>query len=369
MKGNNGSSGWWILAGLAGLVVVKNPKILEWLIAFGEGLNAHAEKKARQLLETQQQEILVLPTPEPTSEPAKNEFTEAFLADWREKIRAPSLLQHVPPVDEPLAQLVHHPSVVLILGHRDSGKTALAIRLQELLRSTAAPYSVGLPPKAKKLLPDWYGLAQDFETIPNDSVIYIPESHRFFHARDTRSAQGRTVANLVNLSRHRQHTLIFDVQNAAQLDRNIISEADLVLVKQPGPFQQGFERTQFNELMDGARAGFSGLGKGKKKQSVWVVAPSDGINGQLMENQLPSFWTNSLSRIFGESSVSIRPVIEEVSHQQKRSSTSDLRLGKKTPTQAMRTKARQMRNSGYSYAKIGSILGCSKSYAYKLVHG
>jgi len=34
------------------------------------------------------------------------------------------------------------------------------------------------------------------------------------------------VADLVNLSRHRKHTLIFDVQNAAQLDRNIVSEAD-----------------------------------------------------------------------------------------------------------------------------------------------
>ncbi len=90
------------------------------------------------------------------------------------------------------------------------------------------PYAVGLPGKASGLLPEWYGLAQDFHTVPNNAVIYVPESYRFFHARDTQSAQGRAVADLVNLSRHRKHTLIFDVQNAAQLDRNIVSEADLV---------------------------------------------------------------------------------------------------------------------------------------------
>ncbi len=212
---------------------------------------------------------------------------------------------YTPPVDQSLARLLRHPCVVLILGHRGGGKTALAVRLQELLRDIAPPYAVGLPQKAGRLLPDWYGLADDFDTIPSNAIVYVPESYRLFHARTTQTAQGRMIADLINLSRHRKHTLIFDVQNAAHLDRNIISEVDLVLVKEPGPFQEGFERSQFKGLMDSARAAFAGVGNNRKKRSTWVVAPGAGINGQLMENLLPSFWSDSLSRVFEDTSVGI----------------------------------------------------------------
>ena len=41
--------------------------------------------------------------------------------------------------------LVPHPSIVLVLGKRGSGKTALGYRLLELLRGHAEPYVVGIP--------------------------------------------------------------------------------------------------------------------------------------------------------------------------------------------------------------------------------
>ena len=81
-----------------------------------------------------------------------------------------------PEPDLNLASLVSHPCVVLILGHRGNGKTALACRLQELKKDVAAPYGVGLPPKTSRLLPEWYGLTDDFTDIPSNSVIYVPES-------------------------------------------------------------------------------------------------------------------------------------------------------------------------------------------------
>ena len=241
--------------------------------------------------------------------------------DWRQKIKdvfavasedmlaksmplpslAPIQTEEPPePLDSELRSLVSHPSVTLILGHRGSGKSALANRIQELLRNVAAPYAVGLPPKAGRLLPAWYGLADDFADVPSNAVIYVPESYRIFHARGSQTAQGRAIGDLVNLSRHRRHTLIFDVQNPAHLDRNIISEADVVMVKEPGPLTRGFERPQLRPIMDAARAAFAGVGPYRRKRAVWVVAPSEGVSGQLMENVLPTFWTDSLSRIFGE---------------------------------------------------------------------
>ena len=169
-----GSGGLWLLGGLAAVVVVKNnPEILDWLVAIGEGLKAHGEKKAIQLLETQKQEFLIPQSPQPNPEPPMNDFAGAYLAEFEENIKVSSTPLYIPPVDEPLVRLVHHPLVVVIVGGRDSGKSALAIRIQELLRDTAAPYAVGLPPKAERLLPSWYGLAQDFDTIPSNSVIYV----------------------------------------------------------------------------------------------------------------------------------------------------------------------------------------------------
>jgi hypothetical protein len=90
------------------------------------------------------------------------------------------------------------------------------------------------------------------------------------------------------------------VQNPAHLDRNIISEADVVMLKEPGPFSPGFERPQFRPIINAARAAFACGGPLRRKRVVWVVAPNDGVSGQLMENVLPTFCTGTLSRIFGE---------------------------------------------------------------------
>ena len=97
------------------------------------------------------------------------------------------------PPDNALACILHHPLVILILGHRGSGKSALACRLQELLRGIAPPYAVGLPANAVRLLPTWYGLTDDPLDIPTNATIYIPESHRLFHARSSQTAQGRVL--------------------------------------------------------------------------------------------------------------------------------------------------------------------------------
>ena len=376
-----------LLGGLTGLVACRNPdlitktvdqtvKAVDKTVTFIEAFHAAYIKQAIQIVEAQHRAgaAEVLLPPYPNLKPPPSDSLENLLAALGQKGDPPAIQSHpqryVPPVDEPLARLVHHPSVVLILGHRGSGKTALAIRLQELLRDVAAPYAVDLPAKAKGLLPDWYGLAPDFDTIPNNSVVYVSESYRMFHARETRSSQGRIVAELVNLSRHRRHTLIFDVQNAAQLDRNIVSEADLVLVKEPGPFQAGFERNQFQGLMDQARSNFAAIGKGKKKQAVWVVSPKDDIAGQLMQNELPTIWSDSLSRIFNDASVSISGDQGTAKHGKgKADGTRSLRPGKRTPSEVKREKAQQMRENGFSYGEIAGVLHCSRSYAHKLVNG
>jgi len=276
---------------------------------------------------------------------------------------------YTPPVDESLARIVEHPAVVLIVGGRGSGKSAMAVRLQELLRQKANPYAIGLPPKAGKILPPWYGLAEDFSTIPNNSIVYLPESYRMFHARSSQSAQGRAIGEIVNLSRQRKHTLLFDVQNPAHLDRNILSEVDLVLIKEPGPFQQGFERSQFRSSMDGARAAFAGIGKQRRKGAVWVVAPGAGITGQLMENLIPTFWSDSLSRIFADVPIGSAEAQAVATKRTSGPQLATTRKGQRTPLNDRRATAKNMCEAGHSYREIGKTLGCSVSTAFRMVNG
>ena len=149
---------------------------------------------------------------------------------------------------------------------------------------------------------------------------------------------------------------------------------DLVLVKEPGPFQEGFERNQFKGLMNSARAAFARVGTSRKRKAVWVVAPSDGIDGQLMENLLPSFWTDSLSRVFEDTPVGMGTggapetgatnTVKNVG-----TKAAPFRKGKRTPVEIKREKAKAMRAAGYSYREIGCALGVSPSYAHKLVNG
>ncbi len=154
------TKGWLFVGGLGTLILASNPRLKAWI---GETLDETYELWVQR---QQARTLLAPPSPPILSKPVG---TARF--PWLEQLTDASVQAYSPAVDELIAQLLRHPSVVLILGHRGSGKTALAVRLQELLRDVAPPYAVGLPQKAARLLPDWYGLAKDFDTIPPNAHL------------------------------------------------------------------------------------------------------------------------------------------------------------------------------------------------------
>ena len=117
-----------IARGSRGLVIAKNPPLQEGLGKLLGGINIYASQQAQQ-----REARTTLPSPTRQPEPPN---IQAILDYLREKFNLPlaTAQVHTPPSDEPLAYLMHRPSVILILGHRGNGKTALALRLQELLR-------------------------------------------------------------------------------------------------------------------------------------------------------------------------------------------------------------------------------------------
>jgi hypothetical protein len=239
-------------------------------------------------------------------------------------------------------RLIKHPCVILIIGNRGSGKSALSYKILEYMRWQGKIYVVGLPEKARKILPDWIGSIPALEDAPPDSIILIDESYLSLHARSSSSQHAREISNLINLSRQRGQTLIFVSQEARQIDKNIASSANAVIIKNPGILQIDFERVQFRKLLAEATKMFAAIDKDKNKWS-YVYAPEVNFAG-MMENSIPNFWTPSLSKAYADS----KP-------------TTKVRTPTKTTREDRITKVRDLRKQGFSLGEIAKIQGISKS--------
>ena len=128
-------------------------------------------------------------------------------------------------------------AAALVLGKRGSGKSALAYRHLELFRYRLAPYVVGAPAPANKLLPDWICTVQSLEDLPPDCVVLVDEAYLHYHSRRNMAQASAAMSQQLNLSRQRNQTLISVSQEARQIDRNISSSASVVVFKEMGMLQ------------------------------------------------------------------------------------------------------------------------------------
>ena len=254
------------------------------------------------------------------------------------------------PLDYKLLQVVPHPSVVLVVGKRGSGKSALAYRLLELFRYLADPYVLGVPGQGRRILPDWIGMADDLAGAPHGSVVVVDEAYLLYHSRRSLTGQNRNMSQIINLSRQRRQTLVFVTPEARQLDRNISSAANVLIFKVPGMFQPEFDRPELNKVAAQAKEAFRDI-KGDKRGWSFVYSPDAEFAG-LLENSLPSFWSHNLSRIFasGAGKGGVRPA---------RKMTREERI----------EKAMELRRSGLSFKEIGRVLGVTKGTAYNYIKG
>ena len=233
------------------------------------------------------------------------------------------------------------PSVVLIVGKRGSGKSALGYRLLELLRNRAFPYVVGAPQQAMKLLPDWIGLVPTLEELPTKSVALIDEAYLRYHSRRSMADESTSMSQILNLSRQRDQTLIFVSQEARQVDRNVSSSANLVVFKEMGILQLDFERRELRKLTEEARQAIESV-RGNRQPWSYVYAPDSDFLG-LLENELPSFWKPGLSRIYATEASPAKPRRPERS----------------TPAERA-VVAKKMRGEGSTLSEIANALGVSK---------
>ena len=60
--------------------------------------------------------------------------------------------------------------------------------------------------------------------------------------------ESKAMSQLLNLSRQRELTLIFVSQEARQVDKNIVSSASVIVLKDLGALQLEFDRPELNKV-------------------------------------------------------------------------------------------------------------------------
>ena len=251
-----------------------------------------------------------------------------------------------------------HPSIVLIIGKRGSGKSASSYRILELFRFGPKPYVVGVPASKRHLLPNWISIVNSLEEVPEGAIAIVDEAYIRYHARNSTAQESKEMSKLLNLSRQRDQTLIFVSQEARQIDVNIASSANVFIFKDPGLLQLKFDRPELNQMAIKAREAFATI-SGDKRPWNYVYSLDTDFSG-LIKNRLPSFWIPGLSRIFaGE----VNPVMDN----SKPRIAQSLTLSKKTQ------KAREMKAQGASIREIartlsvstGTVINYLKGYPYQ----
>jgi len=252
-------------------------------------------------------------------------------------------------LDKRWRRVIRPPSVIMISGGRGSGKSALGYWLLELLRFASSAYAVGVPESASPEQPKWIGVVPNLVDLPRDCTALIDEAYLLHHARDSSTAANQRLSAAVNLSRQRNQTLIFVSQESGQLNRSIVRSADVLVVREPGPFQEEFERRELAKLIGRARDEIAAA-PGDAHRWAFVRAAKAGFTG-LLETKLPSFWTDAMSTLFAADAGS-----SSTSPPEKLSRQEEIRV------------AKQMYGPNCSYRDIATAFGVAPGTAFNWVN-
>ena len=270
--------------------------------------------------------------------------------DFKLDYQTPRLIEEKE-LDIKWLDLIVPPSIVLLLGGRGSGKTALGFRYLEIFRYKLMPYVIGLPSQCAHLLPDWIVIKESLEDVPSGSISLVDEASLSNHARDWVKAESKNLCRLLNLSRQQNKTIIFIAQQGRQINLDIASSANVIALKNPGILQSGFERPALRQIVSDAKLAFETISGDRKKWS-YVYSPDVGFNG-LAENILPTFWGQKLSRMYGQGTLNEKAT--EKHHPQ-------MTLEQKKDI------ARELDKKKWPLSRIAKYFGVSKSTVFNWIN-
>ena len=196
---------------------------------------------------------------------------------------------------------LHHPQVIVIIGHRGSGKTVTAHYTLEQFHLKGRKCKFWAPSKImrepnkyfKGGKPKWLELQHmRYPTISPNTVHLLDDVQLKHHAREWH--KNVEIDKIVSMSRHREATLIYTTQETFRVDKNIIGDMDMLIVKKPSIFGAKFERGELRKMMAEIREKYEKLEKEGKDARQYSFVMADAYEGFVGPQGLPSYWTTKL---------------------------------------------------------------------------
>ncbi|HIH58490.1 MAG TPA: hypothetical protein HA294_00630 [Nanoarchaeota archaeon] len=185
--------------------------------------------------------------------------------------------------------------IALILGQRGSGKTALAFKIAEdaYARTGKNVYCVGFPKTQLKELPEWITIINNLENCKEDSFIIVDEAGVQYHPKEFQSIKSKSLHDILALARHQGQSIVYTTQNSANLNRDIVRQADSIILKKPGLVQAGMDRSPLQYMIQEAADYFRN--KADKEMLTQAYVFDEFYKGGIT-TLLPTFWSSSLSK-------------------------------------------------------------------------
>jgi energy-coupling factor transporter ATP-binding protein EcfA2 len=245
--------------------------------------------------------------------------------------------------------------VILILGRRGSGKTALAAKIGEYMaaKHKMPIYWIGLPEQARSLLPSWVHLVSSPDQCPIGCLIIIDEAGLHFLSLAFATDQNRLLRGLLMVCRQRHSSLVVAVQSSRDLEYSVVRQADSIIFREPGMHQPDSERPDIRSMAKKAAAVFKEIPKEERRESAFVF--DDNFTG-IIRCSLPSFWSEDLSHVYAH--FDLASMQQQVANNQQLQNVvvEETRL---LEGASMDKQILELRRQGYGIEQIARNLGCT----------
>jgi hypothetical protein len=188
--------------------------------------------------------------------------------------------------------------VIVTLGKRGSGKSALAAKLGEFMQAVfgVPVFWLGIPETAQPLLPSWVRIVDSLAKCPNDCFILVDESGLNFLSLEFAGKKNVELRRQLMLCRQRQQTIIFCAQSSRDVDESIIRQCNTTIFKEPPLFAPDNERSEIRPKALKASQMFKQIPKGERINVAYVF--DENFEGPI-KCSLPTFWSEELSTAYG----------------------------------------------------------------------
>jgi len=199
--------------------------------------------------------------------------------------------------------IIQHPSIILIIGRRRYGKSALGYYILEKFHNEQPElkiFVVSLPKEKHSLLPDWITPVETVEELPDNCVAIIDEGALRYHAYMWGQKETIVMDRMISISGQKGQTFVFITHTMRKFAITLLLDIDILLCKKPSLLHSKLERSEVRKLVDEVSREFNKLPKEEVKKNTFVI--SDDFKG-FIRNKLPSFWTEDLSKSYAGISI------------------------------------------------------------------